>query len=395
MPPRTAVPRYRSYDGPALFRQGFRPFFLGAGITAAAAVPVWLLVLVGGFEVPTAFDPVAWHAHEMIFGFAAAVVAGFLLTAIPNWTGRLPLQGLPLVALFASWLAGRIAVTGSAVVGAMPAAAVDLLFLVLLLLVALREIVAGRNWRNLPLLLALALLIAANLLAHLDAIGWIAGPLLGARLGIATLIVLIGLVGGRIIPSFTRNWLVKQGATRLPTPFGRFDRLCLVVTLVALASWVFADTHPAAGTALLMAGALNLVRLARWQGRQTLSEPLVWSLHLGFLWVPLGLLLLGFGVVAPQILSPTAGLHALSAGAIGAMTLAVMTRATLGHSGRALKADGWTTGIYLAIFAAAVLRVAASAAPNAYLLLVCASGLAWTFAFGLFAVVYGRIYLSR
>lgn len=392
---RTAVPRYRPYESPALFRQGFRPFFLAAGLWAAAAVPLWLLVLLSGLEVPTAFAPAAWHAHEMIFGFAAAVVAGFLPTAIPNWTGRLPLQGLPLAGLFAVWAAGRVAVATSATIGAGTAAAIDAAFLVLLLLVALREIVAGRNWRNLPMLGALFVLIAANILTHLEVLGTAETGQLGQRLGIATLVLLICLVGGRIIPSFTRNWLVKCGATRLPAPFSGYDKLCLIATLVALGAWVGAESHLLAGVALLAAGGLNLRRLARWQGRQTLSEPLVWSLHLGFLWVPLGLLLLGLGVVAPQVLPATAGLHALTAGAIGGMTLAVMTRATLGHSGRELKANAWTAAVYLGVAAAALLRIAASAMPDVYLPLLQASGTAWVAAFSLFTLVYGRMQLAR
>lgn len=394
MTARTAVPRYRPYDGPALFCQGFRPFFLAAGLWGAAAVPLWLLVLLGGVEVPTVFAPAIWHAHEMVFGFAAAVVAGFLLTAIPNWTGRLPLQGLPLAALFGAWIAGRIAVAGSAAIGAGPAAAIDLAFLVLLLFFALREIVAGRNWRNLPMLLALLLLIVANAMTHLEAAGLAATGSVGTRLGIATLVMLIGLIGGRIIPSFTRNWLVKRGSTTLPAAFGPFDRLCLIAMLAGLLAWVFAEDQTAAGAALIVAGLLNLPRWTRWQGRHTLSEPLVWSLHLGFLWVPLGLLLLGLGVVAPQIVSPTAGLHALSAGAIGGMTLAVMTRATLGHSGRDLKADGWTAAIYLAIALAAALRISASVVAEIYLPLLCLSAIAWTAAFAIFALIYGRIHLS-
>jgi uncharacterized protein involved in response to NO len=395
MSTRTAVPRYRSHAGPALFRQGFRPFFLAAGLWGAAAVPLWLLVFLGGLEVPTAFDPMAWHAHEMIFGFAAAVVTGFLLTAIPNWTGRLPLQGLPLAGLFALWIAGRAAVAASLVIGVWPAAAVDLAFLVLLMAVALREIVAGRNWRNLPLMLALLLLITANALMHLEAAGVADTAQTGERLGIAVLAMLIGLIGGRIIPSFTRNWLVKRGATALPAAFGLYDKLCLLASLVGLAAWVAAPDLVLTGAALLAAGALQLARLARWAGRQTLAEPLVWVLHLGFLWLPLGLILLGFAVLLPTLLPATAGLHALTAGAVGSMTLAVMTRATLGHTGRELRADAATTAIYLAVAAAAATRVAAGAVPEAYTALLWGSGLLWTLAFGLFVLRYGRLYLTH
>ncbi len=380
---------------PALFHRGFRPFFFAAGLWAALAIPLWLLVFQGTLALPTDLDFAAWHAHEMIFGFAAAVIAGFLLTAIPNWTGRLPLQGLPLALLFAAWLAGRVAVATSAVIGVGPAAAIDLLFLTALLAAALREIVAGRNWRNLPMPLALVLLIAANLLIHLQAAGIADSGALGERLGIATVVQLVTLIGGRVIPSFTRNWLAKRGAAALPVPFGGFDKLCLLATLAGLGGWVFAPEHWISGAALLVAGGLSLARLWRWQGLQTFSEPLVWSLHLGFLWVPLGLLLLGLGVILPDAAPPTAGLHALTAGAIGGMTLAVMTRASLGHSGRALTADAWTTVIYLAVASAAALRVAASLAETAYLPLLHASGALWFLAFGLFVLRYGRIFLSK
>lgn len=165
------IPRYRPWKGPALLQHGFRPFFLAAGLWAAGALVLWLAMLAGAIALPTAFDPITWHAHEMLFGFAGAAVAGFLLTAVPNWTGRMPLQGLRLAGLAALWLAGRAAVGLSESTGPLAAAALDLAFPAALLGAVVREILAGRNWRNLPVCLALASLLAANVLTHLDALG--------------------------------------------------------------------------------------------------------------------------------------------------------------------------------------------------------------------------------
>ena len=388
------IPRYRPFEGPALLRQGFRPFFLGAGLWALAAMLLWIATLHGYLAIPTAFDPVAWHVHEMLFGFVVATIAGFLLTAIPNWTGRMPLQGLPLAGLGAVWLAGRLAVLASAWIGAVPAAALDLAFLALLLGVVLREVLAGRNWRNLPMPVALGGLLAANALTHADAAGIAATGPFGQRLAIGIVILLISLVGGRIIPSFTLNWLKKRGEARLPATFDALDRLALALVAGALVVWAVAPDHGMTGAVLVAAGLAALVRLARWRAPLTVSEPLVWSLHLGFVWVPLGLLLTGLAALLPGV-PQVAGLHALTAGAMGGMTLAVMTRATLGHTGRPLTADRWTAAIYLLVAAAAALRVAAPLALGIYLPLIWASGLAWSAAFGLFAVRYGRLLLAR
>ena len=394
MTAREAVPRYRAFDGPSLFRQGFRPFFLGAGLWALLALALWIAMVQGALSLPSAFGPVAWHAHEMIFGYTVAVIAGFLLTAIPNWTGRMPLQGAPLAGLFATWLLGRVATALSAPLGPGLAALLDLAFLALLIAVVLREIVSGRNWRNLPMPIALGVLLTANGLTHLEVLGQAQTAEIGQRLGIATAIMMISLIGGRIIPSFTRNWLAKQSATALPAPFGPLDRVCLLLTLAALATWVALPESLLSGALLVLAGLANILRLVRWRGQDTGSEALVWSLHLGFVWVPLGLLLLGFGVLRPDLLPPTAGLHALTTGAIGAMTLAVMSRAILGHSGRPLAADGLTTTIYVLIAAAAATRVAAPLLADLTSPLIWLSSLLWIAAFGLFTIRYGRIVLS-
>jgi uncharacterized protein involved in response to NO len=388
------IPRYRSFEGSALLRQGFRPFFLGAGLWALAAMLLWIAALQGYLAIPTAFDPVAWHVHEMLFGFVVAAIAGFLLTAIPNWTGRMPLQGLSLAGLAAVWLAGRLAVYGSERIGPGIAAALDLGFLVLLLGVVLREILAGRNWRNLPIPVVLLGLLAANALTHAEAAGIAATGALGRRLAIGIVVLLISLIGGRIIPSFTLNWLKKRGEARLPARFGALDRVAVGLVAGALAAWVIAPESGLAGAAMVAAGLAALIRLARWRGDLTFAEPLVWSLHLGFVWVPVGLLLTGLGALLPGV-PPIAGLHALTAGAMGGMTLAVMTRATLGHTGLPLAADRWTAAVYLLVAAAAALRVAAPFSAEGYLALLWAAGLAWCVAFGLFAVRYGRLLLSR
>ena len=387
------IPRYRPFAGPALLREGFRPFFLGAALWSALALCLWLGQLTGHLVLPSALDPLTWHAHEMIFGFAAAAVSGFLLTAIPNWTARMPLQGMPLAALLLTWLAGRIAVTFSAIIGALPAAAIDLTFLPLLLLTVTREIVAGGNWRNLPMAAALALLIVANFLVHLEAIGPAPTAALGLRLGIAVLLMLIALVGGRIIPSFTRNWLAKRAPTHLPGNFGAIDKVALATCLVGLMTWTSGLAPTLAGILLVAAGIAAVLRLARWCGHRTLGEPLLWVLHLGHGWLALGLVFLGLSELWPAVPQTTA-LHTLTAGAIGTMILAVMTRATLGHTGRALTADPGTTTIYLLVTLAAVSRVAAGFADGLYLPLLTVSGLAWIGAFLLFVTLYARSLLT-
>lgn len=391
--PAGGIPRYRTWQGPALLQHGFRPFFLAAGLWAAGALMLWLAVLWGDVALPTAFDPVTWHAHEMLFGFVAAAVAGFLLTAVPNWTGRMPLQGLPLAGLVGLWLAGRVAVTFSAWIGLPAAAALDLAFPAALLGAVGREVLAGRNWRNLPICLALAALLLANALVHLDAIGLASAGSAGLRLGVAVPIALITLVGGRIVPSFTSNWLRKRGETRLPASFGPFDRATLLLTLAALLFWSVTPADPLTALALLAAGFANLLRLARWRGQRTLAEPLVAVLHLGYAWIPGGILLIGMGALAPDLVPSVAGLHALTAGAIGTMTLAVMTRATLGHTGRPLTADRAAVVIYGCVTLGAVFRVIAPLVPS--LPMLALSALLGAAAFLLFAAVYGPLLAAR
>jgi len=385
-----AIPRYRRATGPALFSAGFRPFFLVGALWAALAILIWLPAFAGEYQIPTIFPPVIWHVHEMVFGYGAAVVAGFLLTAIPNWTGRMPLQGAPLVILLLLWAVGRLAVLLSARFDAKIAAVLDLAFPSVFACVVAREILAGRNWRNLPMLGALTLLLAGNLLVHLDAVGVAVTAELGNRLGVATLLMLISFVGGRIVPSFTRNWLAKQRPEiSAPATFDVVDRAVLAIMALALVVWVCAPHSGIAPWTELAAGLAVGLRLARWCGQATLREPLLWILHLGYGWLAVGFILLAINGLLP-LLPPTTALHALTAGAMGTMTLAVMTRASLGHTGRPLVAGHGTTAIYVLVTLAALLRLLAPLGGIHYVLLLAAAGAAWSGAFGLFALLYAH-----
>lgn len=375
--------------GIALFSGGFRPFFLFGTLWAAAAVPIWLFAYTGSAVLPSALPPLIWHVHELIYGYALATVAGFLLTAIPNWTGRLPLRGGPLAALAALWLAGRVAVLSSAVIGAGTAAVIDLAFPAVFTCVIARELIAGRNWKNLPMLVALSLLFLGSTLVHLHVLGYADTAQEGNRLGLATILMLIALVGGRIVPSFTRNWLAKSRPKgRLPAQAGSLDMAALLVTGAGLAAWVIAPSASFTPWMQLAAGGAVALRLSRWCGLSTLREPLVFVLHLGYGWLALGLLLLGGNGLYP-LLPPSTALHALTAGAVGTMTLAVMTRATLGHTGRALVAGRATQAIYVLVTLAAVLRLGASLAGTHAMTITWIAGSAWSGAFGLFALAYG------
>ncbi len=381
----TSSERIRAWTGPAILSFGFRPFFLLAGIWAALAMVLWIGMWAGGLSLPTAFDPISWHAHEMMFGYLGAVIAGFLMTAIPNWTGRMPIVGWPLAVLVGLWLAGRVAVAFSAG-GAWLAAVIDLAFPVALVAAMGREIAAGKNWRNLPVVGLVALFTLANLLFHLEAMqGGAPYAGVGLRIALAAAITLVSLIGGRVVPSFTRNWLVQQRSPILPTPFGKADKAVMALGIAALVLWIFAPAQPVVGAALLLAGLAHFWRLLRWSGRRARGEALVWVLHVGYAFVPLGFL--AMAAAAAGWIPAAAGQHIWMAGAIGLMTLAIMTRASLGHTGRPLTASTATTGIYLALIGSVLARLAYGLRPEAMGLLHLAGGL-WIVAYAGFAVVY-------
>jgi uncharacterized protein involved in response to NO len=386
-----AIARLKAYRGPVLLSHGFRPFFLFGAIYAALAVLAWLPMFNGRLELWTAFGPVDWHVHEMLYGFLPAIVTGFLLTAIPNWTGRLPIQGKPLFVLVAVWLAGRVAVTFSAEIGWLAAALIDGGFLALVVAATAREILAGKNWRNLRVVGMVTLLLAGNIAFHLEAHLRDTSEY-GARVGIAAIVLLIAVIGSRIVPSFTRNWLVRENPGRLPVPFGRFDIAVLGFSAATLALWCVQPFGRLPAAALAIAALLNFARLARWAGDRTWRDRLVLILHVGYLFVPIGFLLAGAGAVG--LITADAGIHAWMVGAAGTMTLAVMTRASLGHTGEALIASPATQTIYAAIVVAALARIGASLEPGWSLPLLDLAAIAWCVAFIGFAISFGPLLLG-
>lgn len=386
-----ALQRRRDYAGPALFAYGFRPFFLAAGVWALISIPLWLHQYYGDIALPTHFAALDWHIHEMLYGYVAAAVAGFLLTAIPNWTGRLPVSGASLAALAALWLAGRVAILFSAAIGGALAALIDISFLLVLAAVAAREIVIGKNWRNLRVLVVLGALALGNIVFHAEVLMFGAANY-GTRVAIGAVILLISLVGGRIVPSFTNNWLARNNPGRLPIPFARFDMIAVGAGALALLAWIASPSDPITGAMLILAGLLHAARLARWAGDRTLADRLVLVLHVAYAFVPLGFVLIGFSTFTASV-PPSAGIHAWTAGAIGLMTLAVMTRATLGHTGQPLHAGPATQAIYALILVSAALRVVAAFTGS--LALIETAGVAWIVGFALFVFAYGRLLLMR
>ena len=379
--------RERSWQGHAFFGGGFRPFFLFGALFAIFAIALWLAELLGYFSLETTLAPVDWHKHEMLFGYTSAVIAGFLFTAVPNWTGRFPVVGWPLIAIFVLWLAGRVAMLMG---DAMPyglAATIDAAFLPILGTVIAREIISGKNWRNLRVLAPVIMLGFANIWFHID----MANGGLGTapvRLGFSSVLILLMLIGGRVIPSFTRNWLARQEPGRLPKPFDRYDTITVAASAVALGFWTAIDTAPWLGAVFGALGVAHIIRLGRWAGGRTLANPLLLVLHIFYAFVPIGFLTLATGMLWHSPAVNTGALHVFGIGAAGGLTLAVMIRASLGHTGRSLATDKLLNVVMIAVIASVALRVLGAIWPELDWA-ITGSALAWIIAFGLFAFRVG------
>lgn len=378
------------YQGSAFFSYGFRPFFLGAAILAGAAVPAWIVILIRAGDSALFHTGRQWHTHEMIFGFLSAVVTGFLLTAIPNWTDRPPIRGRTLVSLFALWLAGRLIMAAPPLMPLLPAV-IDGAFLVAVAGLVWREIVAARTWSSAPIGVLIGLYAGANVLFHvLVMAGTETEP--AERMALGLFMMLLALIGGRITPNFTREHLREHRLAGEPPSFSRYDGVSIILVGIAALAWIVGPENKLIGWMLITAGLVHVGRIARWYGWMTWREPLVLILHVGYGWLALSLLLLGASIVGAG-LQPADALHALTTGSVGAMTLAVMTRASLGHTGRPRHAGPMTVGIYTLANVGAVLRVFG---PSTDLPIHAVLGLAaacWSGAYLLFAAVYGPFLL--
>ncbi|MCH2394691.1 NnrS family protein [Oceanibaculum sp.] len=376
----------------ALFEYGFRPFFLLAGLFALFGVLAWLLAFAHGLWPSEGPGALSWHAHEMLFAFVTAAIAGFLLTAVPNWTGRGGFSRSLLIALTLLWLAGRWAMSPLFPFDPLAAAALDLAFLPALAAIIGRHLLRGRNYRNLPILAVLIVFAAANLLVHLERAGITMDTAhAGQMLAMNLTLLLVVLIGGRIVPSFTLSTLRRLGRPVEIAQPRALEIACLLSVLGVLAADLALPGSTAAGIAAALAALFNGVRLGLWKGYRTLRDPLLWVLHVGYLWIPVGLTLKALWLLGGMEIGMN-WLHALTFGGFSTMILAVMTRATLGHTGRALRAAPATAISYVLLTAGATIRVFGPALfPAQTLPSVAAAGLLWMTAFALFLFVYGPI----
>lgn len=373
------------------FSVGFRPFFLAASLYATCALMEWVLSYGWGIHLARTWDDgMVWHAHEMLFGFLAAVIGGFLLTAVPNWTKARPVQDWPLKILLSLWLAGRIAMH---VGGTMPwplVAAVDMVFLPAIAVSLLPAVVNGRSVRNYVFFAIIGVLTLLNGMIHAGMHGtalWL-DPNEALRASVFLIVLMIAILGGRLIPMFTRNALRLAGSEVEMNVPPMVDSLSVAsVGLVAgLSLCGFGEDAPA-GLVSMVAGVLLLVRMAGWHGHKTTGMPIVWILHLAYGWIALGLLAYGGAILFKPSLDLVA-LHMLTIGGIGTMTLAMMSRVSLGHTGRALRAADAIVAAYIILQLAVLVRIAGGVSMMDYSHSVAASGIMWSVAFGLFAVVY-------
>lgn len=375
----------QSLPGWPVLRLGFRPFYLGAALFGLLSVPLWVALFLGQLELDMALSPLLWHAHEMLFGFAVAVILGFLLTAVKAWTGLATPRGAVLGALALLWLAARVAaVTGPYALYAV----LDLLLLPLVAAVLTELLLRARNRRNLPLAGMLVLLALVNGLFHLSVIGTLAiSPLTPLYAALALIVMIESVIAGRVIPAFTMS-ATPGLKLKVRAPL---ERATLALTALALLLWVLAPVGPAwslaTGLAFLVAAVAHALRLLQWRPAVTRHRPILWILHLSYAWIPLGLALLAAGQFG--WIAASAGVHALAIGATAGLIIGMMTRTARGHTGRALQASRPEVAAYGLVMAAAAVRVLLPLAVPPWLpQALVFSAVAWALAFAIYLFIF-------
>lgn len=374
-----------------LWSLGFRPFFLLAALAAGLLLPMWGFYFAGDLGVPTRLAPPIWHGHEMLFGFTAAVIGGFLLTAVPNWTGIPAVKGGRLVALVTLWIAGRLAVCFGALLPAWLVAAVDVAFFPAVILAIAPALVAANNRRNFGFPVVLLIFALANLAIHAAAMGYFpAGAEIGIKVAVGLVTLLMIVIGGRVIPGFTTN--------ALGTPSRRpnwTDKAALYAAIAVLLLELLPQARLAQGLAAAAAAVLVALRMRGWQSLHTVRHPILWVLHLGYAWIAVGFAFKGFALLTEMVRWQDA-LHGLTAGAIGTLTLGMMSRVALGHTGRPLQVSPAITAAYVLITLATVIRLCTpfAAALHPVQALTHVAGALWAAAFIIYFAVYAPMLLA-
>lgn len=368
------------------FHDAFRPFYLGGALFAAIAVPLWLGMWYLGYFTPS-LPPLFWHTHEMVFGFAGAIIIGFLFTAARNWTG-LPLPaGMPLALLAGLWLAGRV---GMFFVYGLATALVDSLLLLIVAGVLARKFALARSWCSMPLVMVLMLLACANIAFHAAAHNLISlSPLQAVEAGLFFVVLIQMIVGGRVVPGFSSNAIPNVWRWRSTW----LHRGSFALSAAAFLADSFHAPSLMTGTLALLAGATVAIQAIGWNPVVTRGNPMLWILHAAYAWIPIGLMLLGLASFG--ILPRSAAIHALAVGSMGGLIIGMITRTALGHSGRMVRAGRVEVAAFTLVLLAAALRVAAALIPSFYLAGMFAAGIAWAAAFLLYAFSYGPILLGK
>jgi len=380
--------RLKPVDPKTLFSYAFRPFFLLAGVWAIVAIARWMMIVNGAASPPFGINPVYWHGHEMIVGFALAVVAGFILSAVATWTGRPAVNGLAVVWLVVTWLLGRVAVYYTGAIPLVAGILLDMLFPLTLCVFAGREIFGARNKRNYKVVLITVVIAALNFLYHLGVAGVIQGAeYIAIYLLIHGIVLLVALIGGRVVPNFTANWLRGQGITKLPKNNALIDRMAITLTILVGFAVIFFPDRTTLGYLAMSAAVLHAVRVSQWRGLKTTRNPLLFVMHVAYWWLPIGYAMMSLASFG-WAFTPTGAMHALTMGGIGGMILAMITRVSLGHTGRALHASRLTVVAYVVLMVAVVIRIAGRWNAESYLTMLNLAAVGWCLAFAIFLWVY-------